>query len=88
VGKTTVSANTVRRDLSCLCSEALEILFDKFDRQVKKGQIVAPAEYIKALILNASQDMALTKLTSHEAEASYDIEEYVRLSLRQLNGGT
>jgi hypothetical protein len=87
VGKATVSRETVKKAISCLSPETIEEIFDKFDWQAKKGQIVAPAEYIKTLILNAPQDAALTSLMSHESEASYDIDEYVRLSLRRLNGG-
>lgn len=92
VGKTNVSRETVKKALSCLSPETIEGIFDKFDRQGKKGQIAAPSEYIKALILNAPQDAELERLTRqgnstggiHDG-ASFDIDEYVRLSMETLH---
>lgn len=62
----------------------------------EKGQVAAPAEYIKALIINAPQDGTLTRLAQTGSKCiqsvdkgndkpSFDIDEYVRLSLQRLN---
>ena len=92
IGKNAVSRQTVKKALSCLSPELLEAIFDKFDRQAKKRQIAFPTDYIKALILNTPQDVALVRLAQQNSGAvsqdglSFDINEFVRLSLEKLNG--
>lgn len=91
VGKNTVSREAVRKALSGLSPENIEGIFDKFDRQEKKGQIAAPAEYVKALILNAGHDAGLlrvarsTKIPGKNDEPSFDVDDFVKLSMQRLH---
>jgi|GEM_PF-6864346 DNA-binding MarR family transcriptional regulator len=96
IGRNTVSHDTVNKALSCLTPELIEAIFKKFERQEKKGQVAVPTEYIKAMILNAPQDGELirlaqisptksgTSVAGHDAP-SYDIDEFVRLSMMRVN---
>jgi hypothetical protein len=95
IGKKSVSHGMVMKALSSLTPKSIEVIFEKYTRQEKKGLIQYPSEYIKTLIMNASQDWELRKLAqtgnSNESKPehdtpSYDMDEFIRLSLERLNG--
>lgn len=66
-------------------------VIEKYNRQLQKGGISLPGEYLKALILRAPQETTLQhslqgeKGASEKDAPSYDIDEYVRISLAKLN---
>jgi hypothetical protein len=95
IGKKSVSHGMIMKALSSLTPKSIEVIYEKYTRQEKKGLINYPSEYIKTLIMNAPQDWELRKLaqTSNSTESkpehdtpSYDMDEFIRLSLARLNG--
>lgn len=91
VGATTYTRAEIEKALTALSAEQLSEVVEKYTRQLKKGGISMPGEYLKALILREPQEVALReklngKSPEPEPSPSYDIDEYIRYSLAKLNG--
>jgi hypothetical protein len=90
VGKSSISAETISKTLQSLTSEMLDNVIDTFAKQTSSQTIFAPVEYLKATILNAPKNTALmvktkpTGLFGSGRSASYDIDEYTKLSMERL----
>lgn len=92
IGKEQIPVQTIREALGALTPQTLDSLFDRVYRQRQKGDIPLPELYVQRAILNAAQSTGFDKMArqSGGGEAhvpTYDMQDYIELSVQRLLGG-
>jgi hypothetical protein len=89
VGRNKFQKSDTKKQLGHLNADDIDAVIDRFAEQAKKSRIADPVEYIKSSLLKAGHTAEIRSCASsavavHDAP-SYDIDEFVRLSMQRLN---
>jgi hypothetical protein len=89
VNKATITQKTIEDTLTQLHSEHLDAIIDNYCAAAQKNVIHNPVEYLKTAVMNSITTVKFNNLVKKSCEnkedPSYDIDEYIKLSMRTMN---
>lgn len=88
VNRKVLRIETIEKTLLKLTPEIIDAAIDRITAEAQKKPIPNPKEYYKTTLMNAAVENNLLKTTAmpKKDKPSYDIDNFVRLSLKRING--